>query len=49
MKDDIMTKTKDFLLSLLLVIIVPFWLLAALVLARIGRISDIFRKLKKPD
>ena len=57
MKDDIMTKTleflidaiKDFLLSLLLVIIIPFWLLAGLVLAGIGRISDIFRKLKKPD
>ena len=55
MKDDIMTKTleflidaiKDFLLSLLLVIIIPFWLLAGLVLAGIGKIWETVRFLNK--
>ena len=55
MKDDIMTKTleflidaiKDFLSSLLLVIIVPFWLLAGLVVAGIGKIWETVRFLNK--
>jgi len=47
MKDDIMTKTKDFLLFLLFVIIIPFWLLAGLVLAGIGKIWEIVRFLNK--
>lgn len=41
------TKIKDFFSFLLCLILIPFWLLAAVALAAAGKVCDLFRYLRK--